>query len=62
MGQCDIHNSNSNKKTTKETKNKVYTSHQTISHKHTHPKSGKQVKTDENSLPADRMRRFSCMF
>ena len=33
----------------------MYTPHHTISHKHKHPKSGKQVKTDENSSPACRL-------
>jgi len=34
----------------------MYAPHHTISHKHTHthPKSGKQVKTDENSSPTGR--------
>jgi len=34
---------------------KMYTPHHTISHKHTHPNSRQQVKTDENSSPADRL-------
>jgi len=33
----------------------MYTPHHTISHKHTNPKSEKQVKTDENSSPAGRL-------
>jgi len=42
-------------KNKKKTKNKMYTPHHTISHKHTNPKSEKQVKTDENSSPAGRL-------
>jgi len=42
-------------KNKKKTKDKMYTPHHTISHKHTHPKSRKQVKTDENSSPTGRL-------
>jgi len=52
MGLCDIQNRNSNKKQGKNKKNKMFTSHHTISHKHTYLKTGKQVKTDEKSSPA----------
>ena len=33
----------------------MYTPYHTISHKHTHPKSGKQMKTNKNSSPTDRL-------
>jgi len=58
MGLCDIQDRSSNKKNKrkKKQKNKTYTPHHTISHKHTLPKSRKQVKTDENSSPAGRLR------
>ena len=56
MGPCDTQNSNSNKKQEKKQRIKCIR-HTTpfLTNTHTHPKSGKRVKTDENSSPAGRL-------
>ena len=57
MGLCDIHNRNSNKKNKKKQRIKCIR-HTTpfLTNTHTHPKDRKEVKTDENSSPAYRLR------
>jgi len=49
MGLSDIKNSNSNKNKKKNKEWNVYATPHHFSQTHTQPKSGKQVKTDENS-------------